>query len=212
MEKDPSQKVERLRRVRPRGEPEGTSRHERVPPGQYVVERLPVLHYGPIPPFDPKTWDFKVFGLVENPLTLNYEQIRALPATRIQADVHCVTRWTKLDTIWEGVRVRDVLKLAKPLPAAKFVLAHCEYGFTANMPLEKLLDDDVLLAYRYNDEELTPEHGYPLRLVVPKLYFWKSAKWVRGLELMAEDKLGFWERAGYHNEADPWKEQRFAER
>jgi len=208
MEKDPAQKIERERRVGPRAA--GEAGDNRLPPGQYVVSRLPVLHYGSVPPFDRAKWDFRIFGLVERPMTWTYEQLRALPATRIQTDIHCVTRWSMVDTIWEGVRFRDLAALARPLPEARYVLAHCEQGFTANAPLEKLMDEDVLLAYRYNDAELTPEHGYPLRLVVPKLYFWKSAKWLRGLEFMAQDRRGFWERYGYHNDADPWLEQRYA--
>jgi len=183
---------------------------KRIPPGQYLTERFPVLHYGSVPAFNPKKWDFKVWGLVENPIKLSYEQLRALPATRVKADIHCVTRWSMLDTVWEGVLFRDIAGIVRPKPEAKFVMAHAENGFTANVPLEKLMDDDVLLAYRFNDAELTPEHGYPLRLVIPKLYFWKSAKWLRGLEFMARDKLGFWESYGYNNDADPWLEQRYA--
>ncbi|MBC7242835.1 MAG: sulfite oxidase-like oxidoreductase [Anaerolineae bacterium] len=182
---------------------------ERLPPGQYLEDEMPVLHYGPVPRFDPKTWDFRVFGLVANPLQLRYDDILAMPAKRIVADVHCVTHWSVLDTVWEGVPARDILALAQPLPEARFVLVHAEHGYTTNLPLERLMDDDVLLAYRYRDAPLAPEHGYPLRLVVPKLYFWKSAKWVRGFELMARDRKGFWESRGYHNDGDPWKEERY---
>jgi DMSO/TMAO reductase YedYZ molybdopterin-dependent catalytic subunit len=134
----------------------------------------------------------------------------ALPTTRIVADIHCVTTWSKLDTIWEGVLFREFIQPAQVKPEARFVMVHCEAGFTTSLPLEVLMDDDVLLAYRYDDLPLTPEHGYPLRLVVPKKYFWKSAKWVRGLELLAQDRLGFWEVRGYHNGADPWKEERYS--
>jgi DMSO/TMAO reductase YedYZ molybdopterin-dependent catalytic subunit len=183
---------------------------DRVPPGQRVTEKFPVLHYGGIPRFDRQTWDLRVFGLVEEPLSLTYDQFLELPTTRIVADIHCVTGWSKLDTVWEGVLFRELWGRVEGKPEARFVMVHCEQGFTTNVPLEVLLDDDVLLAYRYDDAPLTAEHGYPLRLVVPKRYFWKSAKWVRGLEFMAEDRLGFWEVRGYHNNADPWKEERYS--
>jgi DMSO/TMAO reductase YedYZ molybdopterin-dependent catalytic subunit len=183
---------------------------DRVPPGQRVTEKFPVLHYGGIPRFDRQTWDLRVFGLVEEPLSLTYDQFLELPTTRIVADIHCVTGWSKLDTVWEGVLFRELWDRVGGKPEARFVMVHCEQGFTTNVPLEVLLDDDVLLAYRYDDAPLTAEHGYPLRLVVPKRYFWKSAKWVRGLEFMAEDHLGFWEVRGYHNNADPWKEERYS--
>jgi DMSO/TMAO reductase YedYZ molybdopterin-dependent catalytic subunit len=182
----------------------------RVPPGQRLTEKFPVLHYGSIPRFDQDVWDLKVFGLVQEPLTLSYDQFLELPTTRIVADIHCVTTWSKLDTIWEGVLFREFIEPAQVKPEARFVMVHCEHGFTTSLPLEVVMDDDVLLAYRYDDLPLTPEHGYPLRLVVPKKYFWKSAKWVRGLELMAQDRLGFWEVRGYHNGADPWKEERYS--
>jgi DMSO/TMAO reductase YedYZ molybdopterin-dependent catalytic subunit len=183
---------------------------DRVPPGQRLTDKFPVLHYGSIPEFDRQTWDLKVFGLVEEPLTLSYDQFLELPTTRIVTDIHCVTTWSKLDTIWEGVLFRELMNSVQVNPEARFVMVHCEQDFTTNVPLEVLMDDDVLLAYRYDDQPLTPEHGYPLRLVVPKKYFWKSAKWVRGLELMAQDRLGFWEVRGYHNNADPWKEERYS--
>lgn len=183
---------------------------DRVPPGQRLTEKFPVLHYGSIPKFDRETWDLRVFGLVEDPITMSYDQLLELPATRIVADIHCVTGWSKLDTIWEGVLFRDLMKMVEVKPHAMFVMVHCEQGFTTNVPLDVLMDGDVLLAYRYDDLPLPPEHGYPLRLVVPKKYFWKSAKWVRGLEMMAQDRLGFWEVRGYHNDADPWKEERYA--
>ncbi len=183
---------------------------DRIPPGQRLTDKFPVLHYGIIPQFDRATWDLKIFGLVEEPLTLSYDQFLELPATRIVADIHCVTTWSKLDTKWEGVLFRELMDSVEVNPEARFVMVHCEQGFTTSVPLEVLMDDDVLLAYRYDDQSLTPEHGYPLRLVVPKKYFWKSAKWVRGLELMAQDRLGFWEVRGYHNNADPWKEERYS--
>ena len=183
---------------------------DRIPPGQHLTDRFPVLHYGSVPRFDPRGWDLRVFGLVDEPLTLSYDQFLQLPTVRIVVDIHCVTTWSKLDTVWEGVLFREFISGAKVRPEGKFVLVHCEQGFTTNLPLDVLMDDDVLLAYRYDDAPLAPEHGYPLRLLVPKRYFWKSAKWVRGIELMAEDSLGFWEVRGYHNNADPWKEERYA--
>ena len=182
----------------------------RVPPGQRLTEKFPVLHYGSVPKFDPQTWELKVFGLVENPLTLSYDEFTALPTVRIVADIHCVTGWSKLDTMWEGVPFKKMMELARPKPEARFVMVHCEQGYDTNLPLDVTMDDDVLLAYTYDDAPLAPEHGYPLRLVVPKRYLWKSAKWVRGLELMAQDRRGFWEVRGYHNDADPWKEERYA--
>jgi DMSO/TMAO reductase YedYZ molybdopterin-dependent catalytic subunit len=189
---------------------EEKAKSDRVPPGQRLTDKFPVLHYGSTPKFDRETWDLRVFGLVADPVTISYDQLLELPATRIVADIHCVTGWSKLDTIWEGVLFRDLVKMVEVKPEAMFVMAHCEQGFTANVPLDVLMDDDALLAYRYDDLPLSPEHGYPLRLVVPKKYFWKSAKWVRGLEMMAQDRLGFWEVRGYHNGADPWKEERYA--
>ncbi|MDH7486843.1 MAG: sulfite oxidase-like oxidoreductase [Anaerolineae bacterium] len=182
---------------------------ERIPPGQRLVSRLPVLHYGPIPPFDPATWELRLFGLVEEEVVFSYEQFMAPPTVRIVADIHCVTGWSMLDTVWEGVLFRELLNHVRPQPEARYVLIHCDYGYTTNLPLAALLDDDVLLAYRYNDEPLPPQYGHPLRLVVPKRYFWKSAKWVRGLEFMARDRPGFWEVRGYHNDGDPWKEERY---
>ena len=183
---------------------------DRIPPGQRLTDKFPVLHYGSVPQFDRATWDLKVFGLVEEPLTLSYDQFLELPVTRIVTDIHCVTTWSKLDTTWEGVLFRELMNSVQVDPEARFVMVHCEQDFTTNVPLEVLMDDDVLLAYRYDDQPLSPEHGYPLRLVVPKKYFWKSAKWIRGLELMAQDRLGFWEVRGYHNNADPWKEERYS--
>ncbi len=187
---------------------------DRVPPGQYVTEKFPVLHYGSVPSYSnlEETWDFRVWGEIEAPRRFSFDEFRALPTTEVRADIHCVTRWSKLDTTWEGVAFRTFLEHIPALkPTAKHVLAHCEQGYTANVPLEVLMDDDVLLAYRYEGKELDPEHGYPLRLFVPKKYFWKSAKWLRGLEFMPEDKLGFWERYGYNNNADPWKEERYSD-
>jgi DMSO/TMAO reductase YedYZ molybdopterin-dependent catalytic subunit len=184
---------------------------DRVPPGQYTTEKFPVLHYGSVPKTDLATWDLRVWGEVDNPFTLTWDQFKALPRKTVHTDIHCVTRWSKLDTDWEGVPIQEILQLAQLRPTAKFVVAHAEQGYTANLPLEVLDDDDVLLADTFAGQPLELEHGWPLRLVVPKRYFWKSAKWIRGLEFIAHDRLGFWERYGYNNNADPWKEERFSE-
>ncbi len=184
-------------------------RAERVPPGQYLTEKWPVLHYGTVPRFDAKTWDFRVFGAVEHEVTMKWDEFSKLDQRLVQADMHCVTTWSRLDQRWEGIPFSKIVELAKPKPEARFVIAHSEYGFTANIPLEFCLRDDCLIALRANGEPLTAEHGYPARLVVPPLYAWKSAKWLRGIEFSAVDKPGFWERNGYHNQGDPWKEQRY---
>src|SRR3954451_8068095 len=184
---------------------------DRIPPGQYKTDKFPVLHYGSVPRTDLATWDFKVYGEVDNPITLGWDEFKALPRKKVHTDIHCVTRWTKLDTDWEGVPIQEILKLAQVRPTATHVVSHAEQGYTANVPLSVLDDDDVLLADTYDAKPLELEHGYPLRLFIPKKYFWKSSKWVRGLEFLDHDQLGFWERYGYNNDADPWKEERFAE-
>lgn len=181
----------------------------RVPPGQYVTDRFPTLHAGVVPDVDLGSWGFSVTGLVERPLRLAYDELRSLGAAEVVADIHCVTKWSKLDTRWEGVPVGAVLDLAGPFAGATHVLVQAEHGFTANLPLTDLARDDNLLAYRYDGEDLSPDHGWPLRLVVPHLYFWKSVKWVRGFDLRDHDEPGFWERNGYHMYGDPWREQRF---
>jgi DMSO/TMAO reductase YedYZ molybdopterin-dependent catalytic subunit len=180
----------------------------RVPPGQYLTERFPVLTVGPNPPFDLATWDFTVFGEVERELRLSWDELMALPQREVTTDIHCVTRWSKLDTVWRGVPVSEVLERAGIAPRARYAMAYSDGGYTTNLPVEALLDDDVLLAHTYAGKPLEPDHGAPLRLLVPKRYFWKSAKFLRKLELMSEDRMGFWELNGYHNDADPWKEQR----
>ena len=184
---------------------------DRIPPGQYRTTKFPVLHYGSVPHTDLATWDFKVWGEVDTPLTLTWQQFKALPRKTVATDIHCVTRWTKLDTTWEGVPIQEILRLAGVRTTATHVLAHSEQGYTANVPLSVLDDDDVLLADTFDGAELEQEHGWPLRLIIPKRYFWKSAKWIRGLEFLDHDILGFWERYGYNNDADPWKEERFSE-
>jgi DMSO/TMAO reductase YedYZ molybdopterin-dependent catalytic subunit len=182
---------------------------DRLPPGQYQTEKWPVLHYGSVPTFNPATWDFRVWGLVENPITLNYADFMALPHKTVHRDIHCVTRWSMFDSDWEGIPFQEILERVKPRPEAKFVMAHAENHFTANLPIEDLAREDVLLAFRRNGENISAEHGWPLRLFVPHLYFWKSAKWLRGLEFIAEDRPGFWEGYGYHMRGDPWKEERY---
>jgi DMSO/TMAO reductase YedYZ molybdopterin-dependent catalytic subunit len=181
---------------------------QRVPPGQYLSERFPVLTVGPNPKYDLKTWDFRVFGEVDDHLKLSWDELMALPQKDVTTDIHCVTRWSKLDTEWRGVPVRDLLERAGIKDGATHLMAYSDGGYTTNMPLDVALDDDVLLAHTYGGEPLEADHGAPLRLLVPKRYFWKSAKFVRKLELMTEDRMGFWELNGYHNDADPWQEQR----
>jgi len=192
----------------------------RLPPGQALTQKFPVLHYGPVPTFNPATWDFRIWGEVEQPLRLTWEEFNQLPRTQVKMDLHCVTKWSKFDTVWEGVSVRSLIDsgLLRLKPTARFVMQHAEYGFTANLPLEVVLQDNFLLATHYDGKPLEPEHGYPLRGVIgfiperPDLktpYLWKGAKWLRGLEFMAQDRPGFWEMAGYHNEADVWKEERY---
>jgi DMSO/TMAO reductase YedYZ molybdopterin-dependent catalytic subunit len=193
----------------------------RLPPGQSLTNKFPVLHYGPVPPFDPATWDFRIWGEVEQEKRWSWEEFMALPRTKLHMDIHCVTRWSKFDTDWEGVSLHGLVEagLIALKTSAQFVLQHCEYGFTVNIPLQVALADNFLLATHFNGQPISPDHGYPLRGVVGSIparsdlsspYFWKGGKWLRGLELLAQDRLGFWEQAGYHNEADIWKEQRLA--
>ncbi len=183
---------------------------KRVPPGQRLVKGWPVLHYGPIPSFDETSWRFEVGGLVESPYRLTYAELKALPNARIGADMHCVTGWTTLDNEWEGVSFRTLAEKAGVKPEAKWVIAHCEYGYTSNLSLEAMTDDDVLVTWANRGEPLEPEHGFPLRLVVPKRYAWKSAKWLRGIEFAAHNERGFWEVRGYHVHAEPWREERYS--
>ena len=168
-----------------------------------------MLHAGTVPRTDLSTWDFRVFGEVEEPVRLTYDELQALPQTEITVDIHCVTRWSRFDTSFKGVHWRELAKLVRPKPSARFVLAHAEQGFTANVPLAALEDDESLIAWEADGEPLEPDHGWPLRLVVSSRYFWKSAKWLRGLELRSSDEPGFWERYGYHNDADYWQEERY---
>ena len=181
----------------------------RLPPGQYLTEKWPVLHAGSVPQVDLATWDFRVYGEGDNPISLSYDELRSLPQTEITVDIHCVTRWSRFDTSFRGVHWRELAKLASPKAGARFAIAHAEQAFTSNVPLSLLQEDESLVAYEADGEPLTAEHGWPLRLVVPQRYFWKSAKWLRAIELTAVDRPGFWERYGYHNDADFWKEERY---
>jgi DMSO/TMAO reductase YedYZ molybdopterin-dependent catalytic subunit len=185
---------------------------ERVPPGQHAVTSFPVLHVGPVPPFDRTTWRLRFFGLVQEEKSYTYDELTSnplLPQTTVHADFHCVTSWSKLDNVWGGVKCTDLLAQLEVHARAQYVMVHCAYGYTTNLPLADLSHDSVLFAWQHNGVDLDPEHGYPLRLVVPHLYGWKSAKWVRGIEFISEDQPGYWEQRGYHLYGDPWKEQRY---
>jgi len=184
-------------------------RKNRVPPGQRLTEKWPVLQHGGVPKIDISKWTFRIRGLVEKERKLSYEEFMALPQVRVFSDVHCVTGWSKLDNTWEGVSTQVIKGLVKILPEARFVIVHGAQGFTTNLTVEDFSEPDVLFAIKHNGEPLAPDHGYPLRLVVPRLYFWKSAKWVEGVEFTAKDRRGFWESRGYHNRGDPWKEERY---
>lgn len=188
---------------------EKMKREGRLPPGQSLTLKWPVLHYGSVPEFDPARWNFRTAGLVESPLLLSWQQFQALPKVQVKADFHCVTRWSRFDNLWEGVAFKTICQMTRHRIQATHVLVHAEEGFTANVSLADLLESNVLFAHKHDGEALAPEHGGPLRLVVPKLYAWKSAKWVRGLEFLSHDQPGFWERNGYNMYGDPWKEQRF---
>ena len=181
----------------------------RLPPGQYITDKWPVLHAGSVPETDLATWDFRVWGQVEREAALSWEEFNELPKVEVTQDIHCVTRWSRFDVTFEGVPWSALAELVAPKPTARFAIAHAEQGYTANSPLSALEDPLAVLATHADGEPLTPEHGGPLRLVVPGKYFWKSAKWLRGIELLSADQPGFWERYGYHNDADPWKEERY---
>ncbi len=182
----------------------------RLPPGQHITAKWPVLHAGGVPRADLSTWTFRVFGEVEQEISLTWEQFAALPRSSNVQDIHCVTRWSRFDTSFEGVHWRELAALARPLPTARFAVAWAEHDFTANVPIASLEDELALLATHADDEPLAADHGYPLRLVIPHKYFWKSAKWLRAIELLPVDRPGFWERYGYHNDADPWLEERYS--
>jgi len=184
---------------------------DRVPPGQALTTKWPVLTYGLTPRFDPKTWTFRCFGLVEEEVTWTWEELLKLPRTEVRCDIHCVTRWSRLDNRFEGVPIREIMKRVRLKPGAEYVMVHADPDYTTNLPLVDLVAGDVLLALKHDGSELTPEHGGPLRLVVPKLYFWKSAKWLRAFEFLDVNPPGFWELNGYHMHADPWKEERYSD-
>ena len=183
----------------------------RLPPGQSLTLKWPVLHAGSVPRFDAARWDFNIDGLVDEPARFTWQEFRALPQSEVDSDFHCVTRWSRLNNHWKGVLFTEVLQRTKAKPTAEYVLVLAEEGYTANIPLKDLQRPDVLFAFEHDNTPLTAEHGGPVRLVVPHLYAWKSAKWVRGFTLLDHDQLGFWERNGYHAYGDPWKEQRYSE-
>lgn len=184
---------------------------DRIPPGQALTTKWPVLTYGLTPRFDPRTWTFRCFGLVEEEVTWTWEEVLKLPRTEVTCDIHCVTRWSRLDNRFEGVPIREIMKRVRLKLEARYVMIHADPDYTTNLPLADLVDDDVLLALKHDGNELTPDHGGPLRLVVPKLYFWKSAKWLRAFEFLDVNPPGFWELNGYHMHADPWKEERYSD-
>ena len=182
----------------------------RLPPGQSLTLKWPVLHYGSVPRFDPERWDLRVYGAVDAPVRWTWSEFNALPKVKRHSDFHCVTRWSRFDNDWEGVAFREVLGRVKLKAGARYALVHAERGFTANVPLADLDREEVLLATHHDGQPLSPDHGYPLRLIVPHLYAWKSVKWVRGIEFLDQDAPGFWEQNGYHMYGDPWREQRFS--
>jgi DMSO/TMAO reductase YedYZ molybdopterin-dependent catalytic subunit len=188
-----------------------TLREDRIPPNQRETDDFPILHYGQIPQIDIAHWTFTISGLVEKQYQLNFQEFMALPRVTVLSDIHCVTGWSKLNNLWEGVSSGVIKDLVKILPPARFLMVHGARGFTTNLPLEDFFQPDVLFALRRNHNPLSPAHGYPVRLVVPRLYFWKSAKWAVGIEFTAEDRPGFWELNGYHMHGDPWKEERYSD-
>jgi len=183
----------------------------RLPPGQSLTLKWPVLHYGSVPKFDPDEWDFRVYALVDNPMRLSWVEFGQLPQSERVSDFHCVTRWSRFDNAWRGVAIRDLLALVKPSSDASHVLIHAEEGYTTNIPIDNLDRDNVILATHHDGLPLSADHGFPVRLIVPHLYGWKSAKWLRGMEFLDRDQAGFWEKNGYHMHGDPWKEQRFSD-
>lgn len=207
-------------RANRRDEEDRMEQEGRLPPGQSLTQKFPVLHYGPVPSFNPSTWDLRFWGELEEEVRWSWDQFQELPRTKVKIDLHCVTKWSKFDTEWEGVSIRQLADqgLIKIKPEAQYVVQHAEYGYTANLPLDVVLSENFLLATHFNGEPIAPDHGYPLRGVVGAIpgrddlmtpYLWKGAKWLRALEFRATDREGFWEQAGYHNDADVWKEQRF---
>ena len=180
----------------------------RLPPGQYLTDRFPVLHVGEVPTYEPGEWNLTIGGLVDTPYVLTFEQLTALPSITLTTDIHCVTKWSKFDTVWRGVRVRDLLTAAGVHEEGTHLMGHAEFGYTANIPLDDATRDEALVVWEFDNQPIEPIHGCPVRLLIPNLYFWKSPKWLRGLEVMNADKPGFWERNGYHMYGDPFLEQR----
>lgn len=204
-------KAERLKKVKaPSAVNVPEELKHRVPPGQTVTDRFPILTEGEVPQYDMTTWKLRVFGEVEQEIEFSFEDLMKLPQTEVVFDIHCVTRWSKLDTKWKGIKFSDFLKQFNIKPNAKYVMVYGDSDYSANIPLEDLMHDNILLAHTYDDEALTDKHGGPLRLVVPHLYFWKSVKWITGFEFMNEDKPGFWEQNGFHIYGEPFAEQRFS--
>jgi DMSO/TMAO reductase YedYZ molybdopterin-dependent catalytic subunit len=190
------------------GRRRGDADPTRLPPGQYLTGDFPVLSAGPTPHTPLAEWDFTIRGAVDQLVSWTWDELLALPSETVTVDIHCVTKWSKLDTVWKGVSLDTLLDGVQT--SAEYVLAFCDGGYTTNLPLEDVTGGKAWVAYEYGGEPLEPEHGGPARLLIPHLYFWKSAKWVRGLELGDDDAPGFWEYYGYHNYGDPWKEQRYA--
>lgn len=189
--------------------PSDPEKARRLPPGQSITYKWPVLHTGDAPSIDLATWRLRAWGAVEREVEWSWEEFLALPQTTMTSDMHCVTRWTRLDNRWDGVATRELLARVPVLPDARFVLVHAYGGYTTNLPLESFRAEDSILAHHHEGAPLSVEHGWPLRLVVPRLYLWKSAKWVHGIEFLAKDQLGFWEENGYHARGDPWREERY---
>jgi DMSO/TMAO reductase YedYZ molybdopterin-dependent catalytic subunit len=186
-----------------------TANAARIPPGQYLTDDFPVLSAGPTPHTSLAEWSFAIRGAVERPASWSWDEFNALPRETVTVDIHCVTKWSKLDTVWTGVSLDALLGVVGPTATARFLSAWSDGGYTTNLPLESITGGKAWIAFEYDRKPLHPEHGGPARLLVPALYFWKSAKWVRGIELLERDDAGFWERYGYHNNGDPWKEQRY---
>lgn len=180
----------------------------RLPPGQYLTDRFPVLHVGEVPTYEPGEWNLSIGGLVDTPYVLSFEELIALPSITLTTDIHCVTKWSKFDTVWRGVRVRDLLDAAGVKENATHIMGHAEFGYTANLPLADATLDESLVVWEFDNAPIEPIHGGPVRLLVPNLYFWKSPKWLRGIEVRDSDQPGFWERNGYHMYGDPFREQR----
>lgn len=185
------------------------TRANRLPPGQVLTQKWPVLHVGSIPQFNPATWDFFIRGEVKQPKRFSWAEFSSLPMVEQVSDMHCVTRWSKFDSTFEGIPVAEVMKHVDLTPDANYVMVYADPGYSTNLPTDEFMADDAMFVLKYEGQPLAPDHGHPVRLLVPKLYLWKSAKWVRGLEFMAEDEPGFWEQYGYHNHGDPWQEERF---